>query len=111
MDFSKEFLAVGGIDFDSAEGLNTIDEAIIAFEKSGLKVAVICSTDDTYPEIVPAFVTGLRRNNPDAFIVLAGYPTDMVESYKNYGVDEFIHIKADIYKVLSRLLYQLEIRG
>jgi methylmalonyl-CoA mutase len=111
MDFSKEFLAVGGIDFDSAEGLNTIDETIIAFEKSGLKVAVICSTDDTYPEIVPAFVTGLRRNNPDAFIVLAGYPTDMVESYKNHGVDEFIHIKADIYKVLSRLLYQLEIRG
>ncbi|MCS7008906.1 MAG: hypothetical protein NZL93_03085, partial [Chthoniobacterales bacterium] len=54
---------------------------------------VICSTDETYPQIVPAFVPELRKRLPEVRIILAGYPPDQVEAHKAAGVQDFIHIR------------------
>ncbi len=108
-DFSRGFLAVAGYETTSPPGFKTPQDAAEAFAKSGARLAVICSTDENYPALVPALVEALRSKKAEVIIVLAGYPQDQVEAYKKAGVNEFIHLRADAVELLSRFHKQLEI--
>jgi methylmalonyl-CoA mutase len=102
-DFSADFMRVGGLDIEPTKGFDKIEDAAKAYFETGHPVVVICSSDDKYPEIVPEFARLIKKGKPLATIVLAGYPKDNIEEFKEAGVDEFIHIRADIYDILSRL--------
>ena len=108
-DFARGFLAVGGYDVISPEGFKTTDAAIAAFAQSKAKIAVICSLDDNYPALVPPLVAGIRAARPDTIIVLAGYPQDQLEAHKKTGVDEFIHVRADVCDTLNKFNAKLGI--
>ncbi len=108
-DFSRGFFSVGGYDVISPAGFKTPEDAVAAFGKSGADVAVICSTDENYPVLVPPLVSGIRALKPGAIIVLAGYPQEQIEAHKKAGVDEFIHIRADALEVLSNINTKLGI--
>ena len=88
-------------------GFQTVDEAAAAAIASGARVVVICSTDDTYPEIVPALAPKLKAAN--LIVVVAGYPTDHIDAFKQAGVDEFIHIRSNCFQVLSGIATKLGI--
>lgn len=103
-DFATSFLEVGGFEVNYTNGFNTIDEAINAILDSGNKIVVICSTDDKYTEIVPELSSKLKTIKSDLTIILAGYPIDKIEEYKNAGVDEFIYLGANAYLILKRLI-------
>lgn len=102
-DFSRDFLSAGGIEAVYPAGFKTPEEAAKAAADSGLAVCVICSTDDTYPEIVPAFCQSLKALKPEMLVCLAGYPADHVEAFKAAGVDVFIHIKANCYETVQTI--------
>lgn len=108
-DFSRGFFAVGGYDAIGAKAFKTPEEAVAEFAKSNSKIAVICSTDDNYPALVPALCKGIRAAKPDATIVLAGYPQDQLEAHKQSGVNEFIHVRADVYETLQKFHTKLGI--
>ena len=108
-DFSRGFFSVGGFDVASPAGFKTPQDAAAAFGKSGARVAVICSTDDNYPTLVPALVPLLHAAVPEVIVVLAGYPTDHIAALKAAGVDEFIHIRADVLETLRLIQLQLGI--
>lgn len=105
-DFSRGFFEAGGMDVVYPDGFATPEEAAKAFGESGAKVAVICSTDDTYPELVSPFVKAAKTGD-DVTVVLAGYPKDQVEAHKEAGVDEFIFLGADVYAIISGLMKKL----
>ena len=109
-DFSAGFLAAGGFETSYTTGFKTHDEAVAAFAKSGARVAVICSTDDIYPTLVPALAQGLRQCRSDVIIILAGFPQDQVEAHRKSGVDDFIHIRADALEVLTSIQTRLGIK-
>ena len=106
-DFSTGFFQPGGYEVLENRGFQTVDEAAAAATASGAQIVVICSTDDTYPEIVPALVPKLKAAN--FFVVLAGYPTEHIEAFKAAGVDEFIHLRANCFQVLSGIATKLGI--
>ncbi|MHB1306903.1 MAG: methylmalonyl-CoA mutase family protein [Limisphaerales bacterium] len=108
-DFSRGFLATGGYEVISPAGFETPAAAADAFAESGARVAVICSTDDTYPLLVPPLVQAIRAKAPDAIVLLAGYPTDQVEAHRQTGVDDFIHLRADAAVLLKNLHAKLGI--
>jgi methylmalonyl-CoA mutase len=108
-DFARGFFAVGGYEVVSPDGFNKVEDAAEAFSKSKARIAVVCSTDDNYPALVPVLTAALRARKPDALLVLAGYPQDQIETYKKAGVDEFIHIRADAVQVLSQFHQRLGI--
>ena len=110
MTFAKEFLSVGGIQCLQTEGL-TNDEIKNTFISSGLKIFVICSTDETYPDIIPNIIPIIKNEKPDTVFVLAGYPIDMADHYKQSGIEYFVHLKANIYQVISNLYQKLEAGG
>lgn len=94
-DFVRGFFEVGGFEIIYPQGFATPKEAVEAAEGSGATAVVICSTDDTYPDVVPPLVSRLKAQQPDAVVILAGYPKDQIEAHKAAGVDEFIALGAD----------------
>ena len=108
-DFSVGFFEVGGFEMLKNDGFATADDAADAAIQSGAPAVIICSTDATYPELVPPLTQKIKAANPDTTIILAGYPKDSIEAFKEAGVDEFIHIRANLYQILVNLMKKLGI--
>jgi methylmalonyl-CoA mutase len=102
-DFSTAFFAAGGFDILAPGGFDTPEGAARAAADSGAAIVVLCSTDDTYPSIVPSFCALLKASCPGVIIVLAGYPQDHFENFRKDGIDEFVHIRANVVQVLRSL--------
>ena len=94
-DFTRSFFEVGGFELIDSDGFASPEAAAQAALESGVKAIVICSTDDTYLEIVPPLIQGIKTQQPDAVVILAGYPKDQIETHKATGIDAFIHLGAD----------------
>lgn len=103
-DFSRGFMEVGGFEVLKNDGFPSVEEAVEAALSSKADVAIICSTDDTYPELVPPLAEGIKKGNPKMTVLLAGAPQpELEETYREAGVDDFIHVRANCYKILCAL--------
>lgn len=104
-DFIRGFFEVGGFDVVYPKGFADAESAAKAFSESGAKYAVICSTDATYPELVPQVARALKSAKPDSTVLLAGVPAPEFEaSYKEAGMDGSISIKSNNYETLKSFL-------
>ena len=108
-DFSTAFFNVGAFETIGNNGFATVDEAVQATLASGAKAVVICSTDATYPEIVPSLARQLKAADPGMMIILAGFPKDLVDAFKEAGVDEFLHARVNALELLTKLQQHLEV--
>lgn len=104
-DFIRGFFQVGGFDVIYPKGFDSAEAAAKAFADSGAKYAVICSTDATYPELVPAVAKALKEAVKDSTVLLAGVPApEFAEAYKAAGLDGDISIKSNNYETLKQFL-------
>ena len=71
-DFSTGFMEVAGFEVLKNNGFATVEEAAEAAAQSGAQAAVICSTDDTYPELVPPLAKLIKEKCPNMVVYLAG---------------------------------------
>lgn len=97
-DFVRGFVEPGGFEVVYPAGFSSASEAAKAAQDSGALAAVLCSTDDTYADLVPAVMAEMKQTMP---VILAGYPADQIESFKAAGIADFIHMKADCGAFLS----------
>lgn len=117
-DFSTSFLQVGefnvhlnnGFQDDEDKPGSRWDKCLEALKAGAddkgtpYDVAVICSTDATYPEDVPALAPRLKEVLGNGTLFLAGAaPKDLEETYRKAGVDDFISVKANCYEILRML--------
>ncbi len=110
-DFSTSFLQVGEFNvhlndgFQDGEDGDQYEKCLKAFKEGDYDVAVICSTDATYPEIVPKLAPMIKAAmKPSATLFLAGAaPKDLEPVYKEAGVDDFISVKANCFQTLKML--------
>ena len=79
------------------------DHGVDAALASGAKVFVLCSTDDTYPELVPQFVKAIKQIDKNALCILAGYPKEQIETHKQSGIDDFIFVGANVVQVINNI--------
>ncbi|MDD2941995.1 MAG: methylmalonyl-CoA mutase family protein [bacterium] len=109
-DFSESFLAPSGIRCRYVKGMDSSDEALAESLASGLRLFVLCSTDEDYPLWVTDYARRLKEKEPSATIVLAGYPEESIEAFRQAGVDEFIHLRANNFQTVSAILARLTVR-
>lgn len=103
-DFSRGYFEAGGFEVISPKGFATPEDAATSAIESGANAVCICSTDDSYPEIVPPVSRIIKEKNPGLQLLLAGYPKDNIETFRACGVDDFIYLGSDLYGILSNLM-------
>jgi methylmalonyl-CoA mutase len=108
-DFTAGFFAVGGFELAGKAAFESAEAAAQAAVASGAPIVVLCSTDETYPELVPAFGKALKAAKPEVAFVLAGLPAEAttVAAFREAGVDEFIHVRANVREVLANFLKKI----
>ncbi|MCL2684625.1 MAG: acyl-CoA mutase large subunit family protein [Synergistaceae bacterium] len=100
-DFITGFMEVANFDVLKNDGYPTIDECAEAAAASGAAIAVICSTDATYPELVPGLARRIKVLAPSMKVYLAGAPAEEhKQSYVDAGVDDFVSIRSNCLAVL-----------
>jgi methylmalonyl-CoA mutase len=102
-DFASAFFAVGGFEIDGKKSFSTAEEAADAAVASGAAVAVLCSTDETYPELAPVFARRIKTAKPSLSVILAGHPGEREAEFRAAGFDDFIHIRSNVRTTLSQL--------
>ena len=106
-DFSSAFFQMSGFELINPAGYESCEAAIQAAAESKAKAVCICSTDALYEELVPVLCQGLKKLPHAPVVILAGYPKDKVDSYKEAGVDVFIHIRANAYETNKEILSKM----
>ncbi|MBC2605663.1 methylmalonyl-CoA mutase family protein [Pelagicoccus albus] len=98
-DFTRSFFAAGGFECQYGEGIEDVDTGVKEFLDSGARIAVICGTDPDYVEKVPALAAALKKAAPEMKLLLAGFPGDNLETFKEAGLDDYIFVKSNNYEV------------
>jgi methylmalonyl-CoA mutase len=101
--YAKNFFEAGGFEVISKEGFRDAEEAARRQGESGAKIAVICSSDKLYPEIVPQLAPKLKAAGART-VVLAGNPGANEAPWRAAGVDRFIFMKCDVLATLQEML-------
>jgi methylmalonyl-CoA mutase len=101
--YAKNFFEAGGFEVIGNDGFRDADAAATAFRASGATVAVLCSSDKLYPDLVPQAAPKLKAAGARA-VVLAGNPGANEAAWRSAGVDRFIFIKCDVLATLRDML-------
>ncbi len=108
-DFSRGFFEVAAFEVIGNNGFDDDCAAAEAALESGADVGIICSTDATYPERVPAIAKQIKNQNPQMLVMLAGRPAKELEpTYRAAGVDHFIYMGANCYDLLQTVQQEVE---
>ncbi|MCR5445057.1 MAG: methylmalonyl-CoA mutase small subunit [Bacteroidales bacterium] len=98
--FATNFFGVAGYEIIDNLGFNTPEEGAKAALEAKADVVVLCSSDDEYAELTEPACRLLKGKVKS--LVLAGFPKEMVETYRSYGIDEFIHVKTNALETLQK---------
>jgi methylmalonyl-CoA mutase len=103
-DFITGFVEVANFEVLKNDGYATVEECASAAAASGGDIAVICSTDAAYPELVPPLAKSIKEKAPSMKVFLAGAPAEeFKQSYLDAGVDGFINVRSDCLAVLTEI--------
>lgn len=100
-DFVTSFMQVAEFDVITNNGFSTVEEAVQATLDADADVAIVCSTDATYPELAPAVTKGIKAVKPNMKVFLAGAPSkELKEICDAAGMDDYISAKSNCYETL-----------
>ena len=103
-DFITGFMEVAHFKVLGNNGFPTVEEAARAAIEAPAQVIVICSSDPTYPELVPPLARLIKQGKPGATVYLAGAPAaEYKDAYLEAGVDDFIHVKSNCLEMLTAI--------
>jgi len=105
--FAASFFGCAGFEIIDNPGFKTIEEGIKAAKEVKPDIVVLCSSDEEYANLVPE---AFKVLNTQSKIVLAGYPKDLLNSFKEIGLTNLIHIKSNVLEELQRYQSELGIK-
>ena len=97
--FVSNFFACAGFEIIESDLSLTMENGIAELSKNKADIVVVCSSDNEYADVVPELKNKL---DSDIKLVVAGYPKDLVDKFKEIGVTDFVHVKSNILETLTR---------
>jgi methylmalonyl-CoA mutase len=100
--FITNFFGCAGYDILDKQGFSDVQEGIDAALASQADIVAICSSDEEYATLAPAIAQGVKAKSPNVKCIVAGNPTEIIETLKAAGIDDFIHVKLNLLESLQR---------
>lgn len=97
--FAGSFFGCAGFEIIDNPGFKSVEDGIEAAKNANPEIVVICSSDKEYADIVQPVFEALKE---DTIIVLAGYPKDLIDQFREMGLKNFIHVKSNLLEELIR---------
>jgi methylmalonyl-CoA mutase len=107
--FSGNFFACAGFEIIHNARFASVESGVKAAMEKQADMIVICSSDEEYKDLAPEIVLNAKEMNKDIFVLVAGYPGDIIKELKEAGVDDFIHIRSDLLQTLESYLVKFNI--
>ncbi len=101
--FASNFFGCAGYEIIDNAGFKTVEKGVKAALDSKAEIVVLCSSDEEYTTIAPAACSGIKSQNKEVMILVAGYPEGIVEMLKSNGIDDFIHVRTNVLEFLVNL--------
>ncbi|MFA6201414.1 MAG: methylmalonyl-CoA mutase family protein [Bacteroidales bacterium] len=97
--FATNVFGIAGYQIINNLGFETPEEGAKAALESKAEIVVLCSSDDEYNDLVTGVMPMLKGkiNN----IIVAGYPAEQIENYKEQGITDFIYVKTNALELLQ----------
>ena len=108
VSFTKMFFEIGGIEPLAADSFEDVQVCVDAFRKAQTPLAVLCSSDHLYQNLVEQFAPPLKAAGCTS-LFLAGYPKEKRQTYQELGIDHFIFLGCDVFDILYKTLCHCEV--
>ncbi|EIJ78794.1 methylmalonyl-CoA mutase, small subunit [Bacillus methanolicus PB1] len=110
-DFITGFIAPGGIEGKQSGEINSTEQAFSFIKETGFEHYCLCGSNEQYAETGMELVREIKKLFPSIKLFLACLPDVGGEKdWRSSGIDEFIHVKSNCYKVVSGILEEMEAR-
>lgn len=106
-DWTSAFFQVGGFKMLNDTDFDSIDELMKSLKASGSKIVVITSSDVAYAEKLEEIARVIKAYDSEIYLMVAGMPGANEASWKAAGVDDFVNVRVNNYKMLAMLLKKL----
>jgi methylmalonyl-CoA mutase len=100
--FITNFFGCSGYEIIDNAGFNTIEEGIEAAKNAQANVIVMCSSDEEYATLGVQAAQLSKEKVQNAHFVIAGYPSESIETLKSAGTDDFVHVKVNVLETLRK---------
>lgn len=107
--FAANFFGCAGFKILDQPGFKTIEAGVRAALDSHAEIIVICSSDEEYEHVAPGICHAIKSRNPETFVIVAGYPTPIVDSLVASGIDDFIPLHSNLFETLLKYQQKLGI--
>lgn len=105
--FVSNFFGCAGFSIGDNLGFASVKEAVAAAVAAKSDIVALCSSDEEYVELAREACPQLRAAIPHAKIVVAGFPKESIETLKQLGVDDFVHVRTVAQEALAHWQAQL----
>ncbi len=93
---------------EKSKGVHSAEEAVSEAINAGGTHYVICGSDESYADIVPAIAKAFKQEKPNAKLYVAGkQPADVEQTFIEAGVDGFIHIGSNCYETIVSFMKEM----
>ncbi|UCG28563.1 MAG: methylmalonyl-CoA mutase small subunit, partial [Bacteroidales bacterium] len=105
--FASNFFGCAGFEIIEGSGYNDLEEGIKEYPKYEPDIVVACSSDKDYENYLPELFH--KINNRSIFVV-SGYPEKLVNSFREIGIQYFIHKNSNALELLMEFQKKLGIK-
>jgi methylmalonyl-CoA mutase len=99
--FATNFFGVAGFEISNPGAQEMPADAVQKAILSEADLIVFCSSDEEYEPIVKEFGKKILSQLPKTKLVIAGNPTESMDSLRSLGVYDFISVKTNLYESLK----------
>ncbi|WP_246834299.1 methylmalonyl-CoA mutase family protein, partial [Leptospira gomenensis] len=108
--FSQNFLACAGTKVIDPGSYATPEEASQGLKETNADIVVFCTSDEEVVGFVDSTFAVLKKQNSDLIGIVAGNPTEQIDSLKSKGIEFFIHVKSQHLETLKSIQKRLGIQ-
>lgn len=105
--FAMEFFGTAGFEITEDYFFDDITKGAEQIAESDADIVVLCSSDAEYATEGKLFAETFKKHTAGKRLILAGYPAEIIETLKQAGVDDFIHMKTDVTGFITTLQDEL----